>query len=111
VLDIERIVLEALTNSLRQAHASELTVGTEVNGGWLQIGISDNGIGFDEASITPGRGLESLRQRVRRLGGTVEVRSSPDDGTSVTPRLPLEHPSEASDRERHVSPGVGAFGA
>jgi len=92
VLAIERIVLEALTNSLRHAHARDVTVGTQVNGSWLQIGVSDDGIGFDEATITPGRGLESLRQRARGLGGTVEVRSSRGTGTSVTLRLPLEHP-------------------
>ncbi|HMH17885.1 MAG TPA: sensor histidine kinase, partial [Burkholderiales bacterium] len=92
VLDIQRIVLEALTNSLHHARARDVTVGTQVNGSWLQIGVSDDGIGFDESSTTPGRGLESLRQRARRLGGTVEVRSSPGAGTSVTLRLPLEHP-------------------
>ena len=92
VLNIERIVLEALTNSLRHARASDVTVGTQVNGSWLQIGVSDDGVGFDEASITPGRGLESLRQRARGLGGTVEVRSSRGAGTNVTLRLPLERP-------------------
>jgi signal transduction histidine kinase len=92
VLNIERIVLEALTNSLRHARASDVTVGTQVNGSWLQIGVSDDGIGFDEANVTPGRGLESLRQRARGLGGTVEIRSSQGAGTSVTLRLPLERP-------------------
>ena len=92
VLDIQRIVLEALTNSLRHARASDVTVNTQINGSSLQIGVLDDGIGFDEASIAPGRGLESLRQRARGLGGTVEVRSSRGAGTSVTLRLPLERP-------------------
>jgi len=91
VLAIQRIVLEALTNSLRHARARDVTVSTQVNGSWLQIGVTDNGIGFDEASIVPGRGLESLRQRARGLGGTAEVRSSRGTGTSVTLQLPLEH--------------------
>ena len=76
VLAIERIVLEALTNSLRHASARLVTVTTELDGSWLQIGVSDDGIGFDEASIVPGRGLESLRRRARALGGEVEIRSS-----------------------------------
>ena len=75
---------------MRSTH--DVTVGTQLNGSWLQIGVSDDGIGFDEASTSPGRGLESVRQRARRLGGTVEVRSSRGAGTSVTLRLPLEHP-------------------
>ena len=92
VLAIQRIVLEALTNSLRHARARDVTVNTQINGSSLQIGVSDDGIGFDEANVTPGRGLESLRQRARGLGGAVEIRSSHGAGTSVTLRLPLEHP-------------------
>jgi signal transduction histidine kinase len=89
VLAIQRIVLEALTNSLRHARATDVTVSTRVNGSSLQIGVSDDGIGFEEKSVTPGRGLESLRQRARGLGGNVEIRSSPGAGTNVTLRLPL----------------------
>jgi signal transduction histidine kinase len=91
VLDIQRIVLEALTNSLRHGHARDLTVSTKVNGSSLQIGIADNGIGFDQAHAPQGRGLDSVRKRARGLGGAVEVRSQPGAGTSVTLRLPLEY--------------------
>src|SRR6266571_6780643 len=89
VLAIQRIVLEALTNSLRHARAHDVTLSTRMNGTSLQIGVSDNGIGFDETGATSGRGLESVRQRARGLGGTVEIRSSRGAGTSVTLRLPL----------------------
>jgi signal transduction histidine kinase len=89
VLDIQRIVLEALTNSLRHAQASDLTVSTKLNGTSLQIGIGDNGIGFDQATAAPGHGLESLRQRARSLGATVDVQSAPGAGTHVTLKLPL----------------------
>jgi len=83
-------VLEALTNSLRHAGARLVTVTTRLDGSWLQIGVADDGVGFDQASIVPGRGLESLRQRAHGLGGTVEIRSSRGAGTSVTLRLPFE---------------------
>jgi signal transduction histidine kinase len=92
VLAIQRIVLEALTNSLRHARATDVTVRTQVNGSSLQIGVSDDGVGFDEASVTPGRGLENLRQRARGLGGSVQIRSSRGAGTDVTLRLPLDTP-------------------
>jgi signal transduction histidine kinase len=91
VLAIQRVVLEALTNSLRHARATDVTVSTKVNGSSLQIGVSDDGIGFDESSITPGRGLESLRQRARGLGGNVEIRTSRGAGTDITLRLPFGH--------------------
>jgi len=90
VLAVQRIVLEALTNSLRHARARDVTVSTQINGSSLQIGVSDDGIGFDEASVMPGRGLENLRQRARGLGGTVDIRSASGKGTSVTLRLPLD---------------------
>jgi len=92
VLAIQRIVLEALTNSLRHARATDVTVRTRVNGNSLHIGVSDDGIGFDETSVTPGRGLENLRQRARGLGGSVEIRSSRGGGTDVTLRLPVGYP-------------------
>jgi signal transduction histidine kinase len=90
ILAIQRIVLEALTNALRHARAGDLTVSARVDGSWLQIVVRDDGRGFHEASIVPGRGLESLRQRARGLGGTAEIRSAPGAGTSVTLRLPLQ---------------------
>jgi len=90
VLVIQRIVLEALTNSLRHASARVVTVTTQLDGSWLQIGVSDDGIGFDEATIVPGRGLQNLRQRARGLGGTVEICSARGAGTRVILRLPCE---------------------
>jgi signal transduction histidine kinase len=104
-LAIQRIVLEALTNALRHAHARDVTVRTQMNGSWLQIGVSDDGLEFDEANITPGRGLESLRQGARGLGGAVEIRSSRGAGTSVTLRLPL--PGSTADGAESHAPGEG----
>ena len=67
-----------------------MTVTTQLDGSWLQIGVSDDGIGFDEATIVPGRGLQNLRQRARGLGGTVEICSARGAGTRVILRLPCE---------------------
>jgi signal transduction histidine kinase len=115
VFAIERIVLEALTNSLRHARAHAVTVTTRLDEGWLQIRVSDDGIGFDEASVMAGRGLENLRQRARGLGGTVEIRSSHGGGTSVTFRLPFSPLSgirhrferDVRVRERAARPHLG----
>src|SRR5438874_5596052 len=107
VLAVQRIVLEALANSLRHARARDVTVSTQINGSSLQIGISDDGIGFDEASITPGRGLESLRQRARGLGGTVDIRSASGEGTSVTLRLPLEAAGDTAQLRQEAARAGG----
>jgi signal transduction histidine kinase len=79
---------------LRHARARDVTVTTHFDGSWLQIGVSDDGIGFDEGSIVPGRGLQNLRQRARGLGGTVEILSSQGTGTTVTLRLPFASSSD-----------------
>jgi signal transduction histidine kinase len=89
VMDIQRIVLEAMTNSLRHGHAADLTVSTRLNGSALHIGIADNGIGFDPSIAGHGRGLESLHRRARALGAAVDVKSAPGAGTYVTLHLPL----------------------
>jgi signal transduction histidine kinase len=89
VMDIQRIVLEAMTNSLRHGRAADLTVSTRLNGSALHIGIADNGVGFDPALAGRGRGLESLRRRARALGATVDVQSAPGAGTHVILHLPL----------------------
>jgi hypothetical protein len=93
ILAVQRIVLETLTNALRHARAREVTVSTRVNGSWLDIGIADDGIGFDENAVSRGRGLDSVRQRALGLSGSVEIHSAPGAGTSVILRLPLQSPS------------------
>lgn len=88
ILAIQRIALEALTNALRHARARHITVSTKFDSNWLEIGIADDGIGYDDVSVTRGRGLDSMRSRAYSFGGLVEVCSTPGTGTRVTLRLP-----------------------
>jgi ligand-binding sensor domain-containing protein/signal transduction histidine kinase len=74
---------ETLTNIAKHSQATE--VGVEVldkNGLWLLM-VRDNGVGFDLNTIRRGNGLNNLRQRAERLGGTVEVRTQSGSGTTV----------------------------
>jgi signal transduction histidine kinase len=51
--------------------------------------IRDDGLGFDAGADFPGHlGLRSMRERAARLGGTLEVSSSPGLGTTVRARIP-----------------------
>ena len=48
----------------------------------------DDGIGFDGSAIA-GSGLQNMRDRLSALGGEVEIRSAPGEGTTVRGRVPL----------------------
>lgn len=81
-------VKETLTNSLKHAKASQVTIEFVI-GNELVITISDNGIGIDMANIREnGNGLLNIRRRMERIGGTYAIRNT-GNGTATTLTLPL----------------------
>lgn len=77
---------EALANIGKHAQASHVTVyaGRPEPGTGVVVTVNDDGVGFDPASAPPGRGLaRSVHDRLRDVGGTVAVRSTPGAGTEV----------------------------
>ena len=91
-ISIYRIVQESLTNIIKHANASDVTVclssgeiGQE-NGSLPEIGvqlvIKDNGIGFDETSHQ-GLGLLGMRERVEALEGSFEINSAINQGVEI----------------------------
>ncbi len=89
---VYRIVQEALTNVARHSEASEVEVGIQEVENSLLVEISDNGVGFDPETRKYSYGLLGIRERAQMLGGTVEVTSRPDEGTSVMASFPLPGP-------------------
>jgi signal transduction histidine kinase len=80
---------EALQNAVTHAGASEVRLSLKLNKDGLNITIADNGSGFDPGSVPePGNGLENMRQRMRGLGGRLELHSQPGQGTTVGLWLP-----------------------
>jgi signal transduction histidine kinase len=87
-----RIVQEALHNALRHSQADRLAVELSMPDGKVVATVRDNGIGFDpEAARLRSRrlGLTSMQERAEELGGRLEIRSSPGDGTEVELEVPL----------------------
>jgi signal transduction histidine kinase len=80
------VVSEALTNSVKHAHASRLTVSAERQNGHLRLHISDDGIGGAVAAERSG--LAGINDRVVALGGTLSVSSPHGSGTQVIAELP-----------------------
>jgi signal transduction histidine kinase len=86
------LIQEATANAFSHGQATRVTVHLRYSTSELVVRVVDDGQGFDpEAapSAADGHfGLESIRHRARWLGGSVEFRSAPGNGTSIVIRLP-----------------------
>lgn len=88
-LQVTRIVQETLTNILKHAAATQVTISSRQCGKEVEVCIADNGGGFDVARETMGRGLRHLTQRAASIDGRVRIDSSLGAGTAVTLFLPV----------------------
>jgi signal transduction histidine kinase/ligand-binding sensor domain-containing protein len=91
--EVGQIAGEALFNAARHAQASHVEVRVEHAGRQLIITIADDGIGFDEGrlgtSIGNGHyGIVGMRERAKRIGGTLTFASRPGGGTMVVLEIP-----------------------
>jgi signal transduction histidine kinase len=85
-----RIILEALNNAMRHAHATCCTVRFEMEQEILVISIQDDGAGMPR-EYRAGVGLRSMRARAREIGGELQIESVQPHGTCITARLPLSY--------------------
>jgi signal transduction histidine kinase len=84
-----RIAREVLFNIVKHAQARHVKLSMACCEESVRLEISDDGIGFDPNALFPGHlGLHSIRERVGRLDGTVEIDSAPGQGTCVRVFLP-----------------------
>jgi signal transduction histidine kinase len=78
--------LEALQNVAKHARATTATVRLSGSGGTLEFSVTDDGAGFP-AAARHGSGLQGMSDRLAALGGTLDIRSQPGHGTTITGRL------------------------
>lgn len=87
-----RITLEAVTNVIRHARASQCRIRLAIENSaqpyHLRLYIADNGVGLPQHGQS-GVGLISMRERAEELGGTCVIKSKDDSGTEVIAKLPL----------------------
>ncbi len=83
-VNILRIVQELVTNAIKHAQASEITVQTSMQEGTMQLSVEDNGLGYDVGlENNNGIGLENIKSRVAYLEAEIDVVSN-KNGTAYT---------------------------
>jgi signal transduction histidine kinase len=88
-LCLYRVTQETLHNILTHSQAHNVQVELDTNGRRIRLTITDDGLGFDLNHAEAGLGLISMRQRVVSVGGTIDITSSPNEGTAIEVRVPL----------------------
>lgn len=85
----------ALANVRRHAQASRVVVSLTATDESVRLDVVDDGVGFDPTSTPPatpnegGYGLIAGRNRLRELGGTLDIESAPGEGTALSASVPL----------------------
>jgi ligand-binding sensor domain-containing protein/signal transduction histidine kinase len=93
--EVFRIAQEALANAVRHSGATRVVVGLRYHPNELTLTVSDNGRGLlvTDANL-PAKGhfgLQGMRERADQIRGTLNVESSPENGTRVTLHAPLSN--------------------
>lgn len=96
-LGVYRVVQELVHNILKHAHAATAVVQMEYTTSGLTITIEDDGIGMPESNAEKphGIGLTNIFDRVKSAGGTIDIESNPNHGTSIY--LEYEKPPEPTN--------------
>lgn len=98
-----RIAQEGLTNVAKHAAAHRVGVLLEARGRVVQLILEDDGAGFDvdRTLAAPEKsrrlGLRGMRERVALLGGSIEVESTPGEGTTLFVRVPRSPEPDADE--------------
>ena len=87
-----RVLQEALHNADKHSGVKRIDVQLAENSCEIHLTVRDSGKGFDirAASQSRGLGLTSMKERVRLVGGTINIESKPMGGTTIHVRVPFE---------------------
>nr|WP_321227632.1 ATP-binding protein [uncultured Psychroserpens sp.] len=91
-LTIFRIIQELITNVIKHANATEVTIHITNHEDSLNIMVEDNGKGFNPSQVTKtnkGMGISSIDKRVEHLNGTMTIESEKNQGTTVIIDIPI----------------------
>jgi PAS domain S-box-containing protein len=88
--ELHQIAQEALNNALKHAHARKVQVQLHFGEAATCLGVQDDGVGFDLAAARDGGGLgiPGMKERVQKIGGRLEIKSAPGQGTKILVEVP-----------------------
>ena len=88
--DLLRIAQEAISNALRHAKSTVISVSLRSDSQSLILKVKDNGRGItSEAEAREGFGFVNMRARVKKLNGSLDIGTAPGRGTSIVVCVPL----------------------
>lgn len=103
------MIQEAMANVVKHARATQVTLTMHATPAQLILAIADDGQGFDlqgAAYKTGSYGLTTMKERVDKLGGNLDVISQPGAGTTIRVHIPLFR-EEEEEAEETASPSAG----
>jgi signal transduction histidine kinase len=84
-----RVALEAIQNTIKHAHATRVDLTLKQTQDSVHLEVIDNGLGFDPKQAYPGHyGLQTMQERIVRVGGQVNISSKLGEGTTVRVWVP-----------------------
>lgn len=84
-----RIGQEAIANAIRHAQPQSLTISLSYRKNAVDLIVEDDGVGFASGAESLGFGLQGMRKRAESISATLEIESSPGNGTQVKVTAPL----------------------
>jgi signal transduction histidine kinase len=98
---IYRVIQEALTNTIRHAQASNVSVIIDSRVSTLRVIVEDDGVGFVLADKQSAKslGLQGIRERVALFNGTLTIETEPGRGTSLFIEVPFDSRQENGNRD------------
>ena len=95
--NVFRIIQEAINNAIKYSEASRIEVTLQQTDNVVVIMVKDNGKGFDEklvekrsVNIESGRGFFNMYERTEYINGSLDVKSEPGRGTTITLTVPVK---------------------
>jgi signal transduction histidine kinase len=90
-----RIIQEGLTNIRKHSGATRVSLNMDFHESSINVTIGDNGVGFeipaglDDLTMAGKLGLVGMQERAQLLGGTMDIKSQPGQGTTLAVDIPL----------------------